>query len=107
VADGPYGARDIFIDLTLVGPRVIRDVLKWEQARVVGLTIKGTTGAGAGNIVLRSDSASGNIVYDQPAPGGTSFDGDPAPFEIMAQGLYMDALANAWTAGSLMIIHTR
>jgi len=110
MADSSYGLRDIYIDLTSVGARTIRDIAG--DGKIVfidAITINGTSGAGAGDIVLRSDAASsGPIVHKTLAPGGTGFDGTKGPsLLIRARGLYMDALANAWAAGSFMIIHTR
>lgn len=104
MADGGYGERDIYIDLTVTGARVIRD----ECVFIDSVTINGVSGAGAGDIVLRKQSASGPIVHKTLGPGGTAFDGIAGPpLNIEANRLYMDALANAWAAGSFMIIHTR
>lgn len=107
MADGPYGAREIYIDLTSAGARVIRDVLaEGRYVKIMGVRINGTSGAGAGDIVLRDGSVSGNIVFKEIAPGGTPFDGTMTPVRIRCHGLYMDALANPWAAGSYMIIYT-
>jgi hypothetical protein len=108
MADGSFGERDIFIDLTVTGARVIKDATKGEFVKIGGIRINGTTGAGAGDITFRKESAGGPIVFQALGTASTIFDGTFAlPVgSILQKGLYMDALGTAWTAGSQMIIYT-
>lgn len=106
MADGAYGAREIYIDLNIGGARVIRDPLaEGRFVKIRGFRINGTSGAAQGDIVLRGDSASGPIVFKEIAAPGTPFDGGFTPLRIRTFGLYMDALG-AWVAGSSLIIYT-
>lgn len=109
MADGAFGARDITIDLTVTGARVIRDALLKYVVKLTSVTVTGTSGAAAGTIILRSESATGPIVYQYTDPTAATLAnsnevfGDPAP---VFHGLYMDTQGTAWAAGSVMVIHT-
>jgi hypothetical protein len=104
-ADGSYGDQAIYIDLTIAGARVISP----GTVHIAAIKINGTTsGVGPGNIILRRTSAAGPIIWQELGPSATSFDGtDARPFSINGDGLYMDALTNAWAAGSTMIIYLK
>lgn len=109
MADSGFGERDIYIDLTIAGARVIRDAADNALVKIKSIRINGTAGAGGpGDIILRKESASGGIEFKAIAATGSTFDGEtifdtPAP---VFKGLYMDALTNAWQAGSFMMIYT-
>jgi hypothetical protein len=109
MADGSKGERDIVIDLTVTGARVIRDATKNEMVKLMGITIAGTSGAAAGSIVLRKESASGSIEFQYTDPTAATLADyskaftDPQP---IFKGLYMDDQGTAWAAGSVMIVHT-
>ena len=105
MADGPTGAREIFIDLTVVGARTIRDATN--GVRIAEIRINGTAGAGAGDIVLRTDlAATGGEVFKLLA-NNDAHDGTFAAHRMWTRGLFMDALATAWLAGATMIIVTK
>lgn len=109
MADGPLGKRDINIDLTVVGARTIRDPATGQWVKIQSITISGTTGAGAGNIVLREETAStGNVIFRFETTNATQYNVTPefAKMPPVFKGLFMDALGTAWAAGSTMVIHT-
>lgn len=116
MADGPFGAREVFIDLTLApAARVIRDAAPTgrnaEFAKIAAIRINGVAGAGDGDIILRSNSATGPVVFRLDAPNGSTHDGTlvfghPAP---TLRGLYMDSVGTAWAGAaetSFMVIYT-
>lgn len=104
MADGAFGSREIVIDLTQVGARVLR---AFPSATIIhAVKINGTAGAGAGDIILRKTSATGPIVFEEPVASGTPVDGALIPMCTYAKGLFMDALPAPWTAGSILIIYT-
>lgn len=106
MADGNFGERDIDIDLTATGARVIRDFAKGEFVKIVGITINGTAGATAGPIVLRKEAANGPIVYSCDGKATQTYVVNDQLYTSIHRGLYMDTQTNAWAAGSHMIIHT-
>jgi len=104
MADGSYGKREIYIDLTVAGARVIQPATV--QLKITSIRIKGTS---AGDIILREDLAStGPIVFKlgvaAGAVDGTINFGEGKGARIV-RGLFMDALAGAWAAGDHMIIY--
>ncbi len=109
MADGAFGERDIFIDLNSpITARVIRDATKGEFVKITAIHIYGTSGAGAGAIVLRKESATGPIIF-QVAPANSAavvVDKEFSEKVPIHKGLYMDAVATAWLAGSSMEIYT-
>lgn len=108
MADGAYGERDIVIDLTVTGARVIRDALKNELVKIKKIVVSGKAGGANGPITLRKESASGSIEWSCAGTTGVEYNID-APFTKPSptfKGLYMDSQGTAWTAGSLMIIYT-
>lgn len=106
MADGSYGERSIFIDLTVTGARVIKDATKNEFVKISSIHIYGVTGAGSGAIVLHKESASGPTIFQiSPANGATvSIEKEFSEKVPIHKGLYMDALGTAWTAGASMQI---
>lgn len=109
MADGSYGERDIVIDLTVTGARVIRDATKNEMVKLMGVTIAGTSGAAAGTIVLRKESASGSIEFQYADPTAATLANYTKEFtepQPVFKGLYMDDQGTAWAAGAKLIIHT-
>lgn len=111
MADGPFGARDILINLNApITARIIRTAEAGDITRFVkinGIRINGVAGAGTGDIVLRAESATGPIVFKLLAPNGSAHDGTFfVPGNPVIKGLYMDAVGTAWVDGAVMIIHT-
>lgn len=112
MADGPYGANPIYIDLTVAGARTIKDAVRPigdlnftpDVGKIKSVRIQGTAGAGAGDIVLRKDSAAGGIVFKTAVAAGVPQDGVDTPMDREFRGLYMDAIPAAWVAGSFMLI---
>lgn len=105
MADGAYGAREIVLDLTVAGARVIR--ASPLLSHIIGIKVQGTAGAGAGDIVLRQDSATGPIIFQLAVDAGGSADGAVIPMDTWAVGLYCDAPAVVWAARSTCIIYTK
>jgi hypothetical protein len=108
MADSAYGERDLYIDLTITGARVLRDATGNNWVKIKAIDINGTAGAASGDIILRHDSASGPIVFKHLAPAGSIHDGSETFYgsAMIFLGLYMDDPGTAWGAGSFMIIHT-
>lgn len=82
------------------------------QMQIGHIYVSGVTGAGDGTIKLRSDSASGPIVWQLEAnvSVATRFIVD-VPFESdcepVFRGIYIDALSTAWASGSVLILYKR
>jgi len=109
MADGNFGERDIFIDLNTTGARVIRAAAGDGQSVVIhAIRINGDSHATLdADIILRRDSASGPIVFQLEAPGGTSHDGTITFNKpLRMRGLFMDNQTNAWVVPAHMMIHT-
>jgi len=106
--------RQIVIDLNQVGASVIRAA---KDARIVKMWLSGVAATGDGTIVLRKNAVGGPIVWQHSANVAANtrfvldvnFDTAGAPRSrtavIDAVGLYFDALAVAWTAGSVLILY--
>lgn len=110
MADGSFGEREIFIDLTIApAARIIRDAaVEGRAVHIDSIRINGTANAaGAGDIILRKQSATGPVVFKLNAPTASAHDGTMTPNSFTFAGLYMDSVVNAWQAGSHMIIYTR
>lgn len=109
MADGNYGERSIFIDLTVVGAaRVIKDALKGEFVKISAIHIQGVSGAANGLIRLRKESAAGPIIF-QFQPGNAQVvveDREYSEKVPVHKGLYLDDPVTAWAAGSSMQIDT-
>lgn len=111
MADSSFGQNPIVIDLTSVGARVI-----WpapNRIKIRSIEITGFHAATDGNIVIRQDSASGTQTWAYKnidttgaavAVALTGLFFDYAQQRAPQNGLYMDAIANAWGAGSNLII---
>jgi hypothetical protein len=108
MADGNYGQRDIQLDLTVAGARVIRDATKGERAKIRAITVSGTSGAASGSLILRGESASGPIVWQLTDPTAATTYNFTANLDgvLPIKGLYMDAPGTVWAAGAVCIIHT-
>lgn len=112
MADGNYGERIIYIDLTVTGARIIRAYpVNW--VKINAIRINGVAGAGgSGTITLRQEGASGAIIFQEAAPAGQSFDGTmvQSTWPPVVNGLYMDDPGTAWqTVGGVashMMIYT-
>jgi len=106
MADGALGSRQIFIDLTVVGARTIRDATN--GVKIGEIRIQGTAGAGTSDIILREDVATtGGIVFKLAAAAGSDHDGTFSADRMWTRGLFMDLIGSAWVAGSHMIIVTK
>ena len=107
MADPSFGLRHIALDVAgVVTARVVRDATKSEISYLSGITVSGTTGAGAGTIVLREDSASGPILWKFTPANGTLYNFDVAfSTPIKSRGLYVDVITTAWAANSVVILH--
>lgn len=109
MADGNYGERSIFIDLTVVGAaRVIRDATANQFVKISAIHLQGVSGATNGVIRLRKESASGSIIY-QFQPGNAQVVVEDKEFSEKVpihKGLYMDDPVTAWAAGSSLQIDT-
>ncbi len=99
MADGPFGAKEIVIDLADTGARVIRTAR--ETVKVLRIRIKGAAGAAGENndIVLRKKSASGPIIWSL-RPVDTEAVNDTFEVGYIGMGLFMDNLVAAWTQAS-------
>lgn len=110
MADGNFGKRDINLDIAgVTTARVIRDATKGEWVKITAIEVTGTAPATGtqGAIILREESASGNIIFTI-TPGNNevvrysqSYSDCP-----VVKGLYMDAMTAGWAAG-VMMIHTK
>jgi hypothetical protein len=109
MADGNTGQREIVVDLSVTGARTLRDAATGNWVKITRISVSGKTGASAQSIVLRSEVAStGPILYSLLGTAATEYE-DTNPFasgKPVVKGLYLDNIANAWTAGSLLIIYT-
>lgn len=107
MVDGPFGAREILVDLTVTGARVLRNATKAEVVKIETVQIAGDPGASGSDIVLRSESASGPIFFKFDSPGAgirnEEFIGPAGPIN----GLYLDNIGTGWVAGAVMVIRTR
>jgi hypothetical protein len=107
MADGSFGTRDIELDIAgVTTARVLRAIPN--AVKLTGITINGTAPAtgSEGPIVLRSDSASGPIVWRLiPTNSEVVHENFFLPNRIYT-GLYMDLMTTGWVAGGSMIIHT-
>lgn len=108
MADGNFGQRDIHLDLTSTGARVIRDALLGMRVKIRAITVSGTSGAAAGSLILRGESASGPIVWQLTDPTAATTYNFTSNLDgvLPIVGLYLDALGTAWAAGAVCIIHT-
>lgn len=111
MADSSFGAQPITLDLTVTGARVIRNAP--ERIRISSLELVGAHAATNGNLVLRQDSASGQIVWvysNQDATGGAFTAVAENRFSDFSEhlqqlnGLYMDAISVAWLGTSVLVI---
>ena len=108
MADSSFGERDIFIDLATATARVIRSANDGAIGLIGAIDISGVTGASAGTIILRKESATGPVIFQQYAPSASTID-THVTFHcpIGGKGLYMDAMSGAWDGNSTMVIHTK
>jgi len=107
------GHRQLVFDLTNTGAYALPAAQnpQGRQIKIGHIFISGTTGVGDGTIVIRSDSASGPILFQLEANVAAatrfvvdvSFNREEAP---VSRGLYIDALGTAWGAKSTLIIYT-
>ena len=99
-------ARHPFIDLTVTGARTIRAD---GFTRIYAIRVRGTAGAAVGDFTLRHTTATtGPILFKQLAAIGSEHDGTLSfgSQGIMFDKIFMDNLANAWTAGSHLMLYT-
>lgn len=112
IAGNNSGHRQLVFDLTNTGAYALpaAQMPTGRPLKIGHIFLSGTTGAGDGTIVIRSDSASGPIVWQCEAnvAAATRFVvdvafGSEAP---VTRGLYIDALPTAWGAKSTLILYT-
>jgi len=104
MADGLYGLREIVIDLNTTGAREIKKTP--ELIAIKAILVMGASGAGAGNIVLREDNASGDVKFRFINVNSASYTFTFTPEKpIWCRGLYMDAIGTAWATPATMIIY--
>jgi hypothetical protein len=107
------GHRQLVFDLTNTGAYALpaAQLPTGRPLKIGHIFVSGTTGAGDGTIVIRSDSASGPIVWQLEAVVAAatrfvvdvSFNREEAP---VTRGLYIDAIGTAWGAKSTLILYT-
>lgn len=113
IAGNNSGHRQLVFDLTNAGAFALPAAqAPWgRQLKISHIYLSGTTGAGDGTIVIRTDSASGPIVWQQEANVAAAtrfavdiaFGSDEAP---VTRGLFIDAIPTAWAAKSTLILYT-
>lgn len=113
IAGNNSGHRQLVFDLTNAGAYALPAAQnpQGRQLKIGHIYLSGLTGAGDGTIVIRTDSVSGPIVWQQEAVVAAatriivdvSFNQEEAP---VTRGLYIDALPTAWAAKSTLILYT-